>query len=246
MNEEHIPAISFLSVNKSYEQNDTRYDVLRDVTGHIEQGSITAVIGPSGSGKSTLLSLCNLMNTPDEGEVLVFGKEVRSWDVKELRKTAGLAFQSAPVIDGTVRDNLLLAEKLHQTQVYTPEELADFTDLPHELLDRNAKELSGGQRQKVSLARTLANPPSILLLDEITSALDPASVLVIEKLMTSWHQQKKLTVLWITHNLEQAERISDTIWFMADGRLLEAADTKTFFNDPQHEAARALLQGSGR
>ncbi|MBY8913777.1 ATP-binding cassette domain-containing protein [Bacillus sp. YC2] len=246
MNEEHIPAISFLSVNKSYEQNDTRYDVLRDVTGHIRNGSITAIIGPSGSGKSTLLSLCSLMNSPDKGEVLVFGKEVRNWDIKELRKTAGLAFQSAPVIEGTVRDNLLLAEKLHQTQAYTPEELADFTDLPYELLDRNAKELSGGQRQKLSLARTLANPPSILLLDEITSALDPASVLVIEKLITSWHQQKKLTVLWITHNLEQAERISDTIWFMAEGRLLETADTETFFKDPKHEAARALLQGSGR
>jgi putative ABC transport system ATP-binding protein len=144
-----------------------------------------------------------------------------------------------------VRDNLLLGEKLHGTQHYTPEELADFTDLPQELLDRNAKELSGGQRQKLSLARTLANLPSILLLDEITSALDPSSVLIIEKLIMKLHRQKQLTVLWITHNLEQAERISDTIWFMAEGRLLETAETKTFFKEPKHEKARALLQRSG-
>ena len=116
-----------------------------------------------------------------------------------------------------------------RAQHYTPEELADFTDLPRGLLDRNAKELSGGQRQKLSLARTLAGLPSILLLDEITSALDPSSVLTIEKLITKLHRQKQLTILWITHNLEQAERLSDTVWFMAEGRLLETAETKTFF-----------------
>lgn len=110
---EEIPAISFLSAGKRFEQNNTSFDVLSRVTGHIQKGSITALIGPSGAGKSTLLSLCNLMNTPDEGEVLVFGKEIRRWDIRELRKTAGLAFQSAPVTEGTVRDNLLLAEKLH-------------------------------------------------------------------------------------------------------------------------------------
>lgn len=242
---EEIPAISFLSAGKRFEQNNTSFDVLSRVTGHIQKGSITALIGPSGAGKSTLLSLCNLMNTPDEGEVLVFGKEIRHWDIRELRKAAGLAFQSAPVLEGTVRDNLLLAEKLHGAQHYTPEELADFTDLPRGLLDRNAKELSGGQRQKLSLARTLAGLPSILLLDEITSALDPSSVLIIEKLITKLHRQKQLTVLWITHNLEQAERLSDTVWFMAEGRLLETAETKTFFKEPKHEKARALLQGSG-
>ncbi|WP_441394640.1 phosphate ABC transporter ATP-binding protein [Bacillus velezensis] len=242
---EEIPAISFLSAGKRFEQNNTSFDVLSRVTGHIQKGSITALIGPSGAGKSTLLSLCNLMNTPDEGEVLVFGKEIRRWDIRELRKTAGLAFQSAPVTEGTVRDNLLLAEKLHGAQHYTPEELADFTDLPRGLLDRNAKELSGGQRQKLSLARTLAGLPSILLLDEITSALDPSSVLTIEKLITKLHWQKQLTILWITHNLEQAERLSDTVWFMAEGRLLETAETKTFFKEPKHEKARALLQGSG-
>lgn len=82
-----------------------------------------AVLGPSGSGKSTLLSMCNLMRTPDSGEVNICGKEVREWNVSELRRTAALAFQSAPVLDGTVRDNLSLVQRLHQSQLYSPEEL---------------------------------------------------------------------------------------------------------------------------
>ncbi len=86
---EEIPAISFLSAGKRFEQNNTSFDVLSRVTGHIQKGSITALIGPSGAGKSTLLSLCNLMNTPDEGEVLVFGKEIRRWDIRELQKNRG-------------------------------------------------------------------------------------------------------------------------------------------------------------
>ncbi|MGQ5113670.1 ABC transporter ATP-binding protein [Bacillus halotolerans] len=238
-----IPAISFTSVRKSYEQEGQTYDVLKDVTGDIKQGAIVAVLGPSGSGKSTLLSMCNLMKTPDHGEVKIYGKEVRDWNVNELRRTASLAFQSAPVLDGTVRDNLNLVQKLHQTQLYSPEELASLTGLSPELLDRSAKDLSGGQRQRLSLARTLANPSSILLLDEITSALDPVSALEIEELIKRQHQEKKLTVMWVTHNMEQAKRVADSIWFMADGRLLEIAETETFFSNPQHEAAKEFLKG---
>lgn len=241
-----IPAISFTSVRKSYEQEGQTYDVLKAVTGDIQQGAIVAVLGPSGSGKSTLLSMCNLMRTPDHGEVKIYGKEVRDWDVNKLRRTAALAFQSAPILDGTVRDNLSLVQKLHQTQLYSPEELASLTGLSPELLDRSAKDLSGGQRQRLSLARTLANPSSILLLDEITSALDPVSALEIEELIKKQHQEKKLTVMWVTHNMEQAKRVADTIWFMADGRLLEIAETDTFFSRPQHEAAREFLKGGTR
>lgn len=241
-----IPAISFTSVRKSYEQEGQTYDVLKAVTGDIQQGAIVAVLGPSGSGKSTLLSMCNLMKTPDHGEVKIYGKEVRDWDVNKLRRTAALAFQSAPVLDGTVRDNLSLVQKLHQTQLYSPEELASLTGLSPELLDRSAKDLSGGQLQRLSLARTLANPSSILLLDEITSALDPVSALEIEELIKKQHQEKKLTVMWVTHNMEQAKRVADTIWFMTDGRLLEIAETDTFFSRPQHEAAREFLKGGTR
>ncbi|MCY8911703.1 ATP-binding cassette domain-containing protein [Bacillus atrophaeus] len=239
-------AISFTSVTKSYEQNGASYEVLQGITGEVKQGDFVMVLGPSGSGKSTLLSICNLMKTPDEGEVYIHGKEVRDWNISELRRTVGLAFQSAPVIDGTVRDNLSLAAKLHQKQLFTPEELARLTGLSDELLDRSARDLSGGQRQKLSLARTLSNPSSILLLDEITSALDPVSALEIEELIIRLHQEKKLTVMWVTHNIEQAKRVADTIWFMADGRVLETAESGVFFTDPKHEAAREFLKGGTR
>ncbi|TDO11227.1 phosphate ABC transporter ATP-binding protein (PhoT family) [Bacillus subtilis] len=243
---QNIPAISFKSVRKSYEQDGQTYDVLQDITGDIQQGAIVAVLGPSGSGKSTLLSMCNLMRTPDNGEVKIYGKEVREWNVNKLRRTAALAFQSAPVLDGTVRDNLGLVQRLHQSQLYSPEELASLTGLSSDLLDRSAKDLSGGQRQRLSLARTLANPSSILLLDEITSALDPVSALEVEGLIKKQHQEKKLTVMWVTHNMEQAKRVADTIWFMADGRLLEIAETETFFSNPQHETAKEFLKGGTR
>ncbi|WP_021479497.1 phosphate ABC transporter ATP-binding protein [Bacillus subtilis] len=243
---QNIPAISFRSVRKSYKQDGQTYDVLQDVTGDIQQGAIVAVLGPSGSGKSTLLSMCNLMRTPDSGEVNIYGKEVREWNVNELRRTAALAFQTAPVLDGTVRDNLSLVQRLHQSQLYSPEKLASLAGLPPELLDRSARDLSGGQRQRLSLARTLSNPSSILLLDEITSALDPVSALEIEELIKRQHQEKKWTVMWVTHNMEQAKRIADTIWFMADGRLLEIAETDTFFSAPQHEAAKEFLKGGTR
>ncbi|PNB65877.1 phosphate ABC transporter ATP-binding protein, partial [Pseudomonas sp. GW456-E7] len=141
---------------------------------------------------------------------------------------------------------LSLVQRLHQSQLYSPEELASLIGLPPELLDRSAKDLSGGQRQRLSLARTLANPSSILLLDEITSALDPVSALEVEELITRLHQEKKLTVMWVTHNMEQAKRVADIIWFMADGRLLENAETETFFSDPQHEAAKEFLKGGSR
>nr|MDH3083816.1 ATP-binding cassette domain-containing protein [Bacillus subtilis] len=241
-----IPAISFRSVRKSYKQDGQTYDVLQDVTGDIQQGAIVAVLGPSGSGKSTLLSMCNLMRTPDSGKVNIYGKEVRDWNVNELRRTASLAFQSAPVLDGTVRDNLSLVQRSHQSQLYSPEKLASLAGSPPELLDRSARDLSGGRRQRLSLARTLSNPSSILLLDEITSALDPVSALEIEELIKRQHQEKKWTVMWVTHNMEQAKRVADTIWFMADGRSLEIAETETFFSAPRHEAPKEFLKGGTR
>lgn len=225
---QNIPAISFRSVRKSYKQDGQTYDVLQDVTGDIQQGAIVAVLGPSGSGKSTLLSMCNLMRTPDSGEVNIYGKEVREWNVNELRRTAALAFQSAPVLDGTVRDNLSLVQRLHQSQLYSPEKLASLAGLPPELLDRSARDLSGGQRQRLSLTRTLSNPSSILLLDEITSTLDPVSALEIEELIKRQHPEKKWTVMWVTHNMEQAKRIADTIWFMADTGCLKSLKPKHF------------------
>ncbi|MGP7819190.1 ABC transporter ATP-binding protein [Niallia sp. 01092] len=245
MNNEHIQtAIAFTEVKKNYLENDEVYSVLNGVSGKVKQGSFVMIVGPSGSGKSTLLSMCNLLHTPDEGEIYVFGKEIRKWDVTELRKKVGIAFQSAPILDGTVRDNMLIVQKLHNKQHLSPEQLCSLTGLPHNLLDRDAKDLSGGQKQRLSLARTLSNPSDILLLDEITSALDIAAAHEIEELIVQLNKEQNKTIIWVTHNLDQAKRLADEVWLMIDGKLIESADPTLFFTNPKHPETQAFLQGA--
>jgi putative ABC transport system ATP-binding protein len=117
----------------------------------------------------------------------------------------------------------------------------DYVGLPAELLSREAKELSGGQQQRLSLARTLVNEPSILLLDEVTSALDSISAQEVEELILRINKERSTTILWVTHNLEQAERVGDQTWLIMDGRLIEAAETKLFFTHPKSDMTKEFL-----
>ncbi|WP_100402528.1 ABC transporter ATP-binding protein [Bacillus sp. FJAT-42315] len=234
-------AVTFKQVDK-YFQNGTQ-KVLRQMTAEIPKGVILTLVGPSGSGKSTLLSLCNLMLTPDQGEVFIDGKEVRDWNVNKLRKYVGLAFQTPTMLPGTVEDNLMLAARLHQVELQDSGKRLEYVGLPTSLLTRNAAELSGGQKQRVALARTLVNPTSILLLDEVTSALDVSAAREIEQLIVNIQKQEKKTVLWVTHDLEQAKRVGDVTWLLVDGELVEATDTQTFFQQPKKEITRRFLKG---
>ena len=118
----------------------------------------------------------------------------------------------------------------------------DYVGLTEDLLSREAKELSGGQRQRLSLARTLVNEPAVLLLDEVTSALDPISAHEIEELILRINREQHTTILWVTHDLSQAERVSDQTWLLVDGRLVEAAPTKLFFTEPKEEQTRQFLE----
>ncbi|WP_445489784.1 ABC transporter ATP-binding protein [Niallia sp. 03133] len=245
MNNEPIQtAITFTNVKKYFPEKDEVHSVLKGVSGKINQGTFIMIVGPSGSGKSTLLSMCNLLTTPDEGEINVLGKEIRKWDVAELRKKVGIAFQSAPILDGTVRDNMLLVQNLHNKQCYSPEQLCSLTGLSSDLLERDAKDLSGGQKQRLSLARTLSNASDILLLDEITSALDIAAAHEIEELIVQLNKEQNKTIIWVTHNLDQAKRLADEVWLLMDGKLIESADSSSFFNTPKHPETRAFLQGA--
>ncbi|WP_445662256.1 ATP-binding cassette domain-containing protein [Bacillus sp. FSL W8-0116] len=124
-----------------------------------------------------------MLITPDEGEVHIQGKEVRKWEVQELRRRVGIAFQSAPMLTGTSLENLTLPARLQGRTLNNPEKYMEYVGLSKDLLTREAKELSGGQRQRLSLARTLVNNPSVLLLDEVTSALDSISGHEIEELI---------------------------------------------------------------
>lgn len=234
--------MEFQHVCKSFTNQQETVTVLKDISGKVEKGSIVSIIGPSGSGKSTILSLCNLLQTPDEGEIWIQGKEVREWNLQELRRRVGIAFQSAPMLSGTALDNLALPLQLSGKTLDNPMKYMDYVGLTEDLLSREAKELSGGQRQRLSLARTLVNEPAVLLLDEITSALDPISAHDIEELILRINREQNTTILWVTHDLAQAERVSDQTWLIVDGSVVEASPTKLFFTEPKEEQTKQFLE----
>lgn len=234
--------VEFINVSKSYMNQHEAVDVLKGVNGEIEKGSIVTIIGPSGSGKSTILSLCNLLLTPDEGEVRIRGKDVREWNIQELRRRVGIAFQGAPMLRGTVLDNLSLPLRLQGRTLADPKKYMEFVGLTEDHLSRQAKELSGGQRQRLSLARTLVNDPAILLLDEVTSALDALSAYEVEELILRINREQQTTILWVTHDQSQAERVGDQTWLVIDGKVVEAAPTKQFFVKPKEAQTKQFLE----
>jgi putative ABC transport system ATP-binding protein len=236
-----IAEVELKNVHKTFKHQNEAIHVLKGISGTVPKGSILTIIGPSGSGKSTILSLCNLLLTPDEGEVYIHGKEIRKWDVQKLRRRVGIALQNAPMLTGTVLENLTLPARLQGRTLENPEKYMKYVGLSEDLLTREAKELSGGQRQRLAFARTLVNEPSVLLLDEVTSALDSISAREIEELILRMNHEKQTTILWVTHDLSQAERVGDQTWLIMNGSLIEAAPTKQFFTEPKEVQTKQFL-----
>lgn len=175
----------------------TRQDetILHNISGTFHEGTITALIGPSGSGKTTLLKMLNGLLSPSSGTIKILNKNIEAYNPIELRTTVGIALQDAPVIRGTVFENLALPYSL-RGKTFTKQEAIQFLHyvcLDDSLIDRDASDLSGGQRQRLSLARTLINEPKVLLLDEITSALDPTATSEIEQLIKKITYEKHIT-----------------------------------------------------
>ena len=202
------------------------------------------MLGPSGAGKSTLLKLCNSLISPENGEIFVKDKAIGDYDPVELRRMVGMALQSAPMISGTVYENLNLPLDLQGQQLAKEDalELLEDVGLKGDLLDRKVKELSGGQRQKVSIARTLVNKPEILLMDEITSSLDRASKLEVEELISKINRKYGTTIIWITHNLQQALEIGDYTWVMMDGQVVETGES-SLLEDPKNDRVEEFVKG---
>ncbi|UQW97017.1 phosphate ABC transporter ATP-binding protein [Rummeliibacillus sp. G93] len=229
---------------KHIEYETGEQHILRNITGSISAGKITALVGPSGAGKTTLLRLCNGLISPTAGEIFIDQAPIASIDPISLRRRAGMALQSAPMLNGTVFENLALPRQLQNRSLDKKEaiKLLDDVGLKPENLKKSIRELSGGQRQRVSLARTLVNRPSILLLDEITSALDPSSIKEVETLIKRLNEKDQTTIIWITHNLEQAVRMGHYAWVMAEGKLIEAGESSLLKN-PNEEITKRFIKG---
>ncbi len=193
-------------------------EVLRDVDLEVADAGITAVLGPSGSGKSTLTRLTNRLLDPTDGTVSLRGTDVRDLDVLQLRRTVGMVFQRPTVFEGTVRDNL---EATGVTAMDALVEVLGAVGLETDLLDRSAATLSGGEAQRVCLARTLLMRPQVLVADEPTSSLDHASTLTLEALARDLADEG-VPILWVTHDLAQVERIADQRVTLERGRVAGA------------------------
>ena len=190
--------------------------VLRDIVLEVPGSGITVVVGPSGSGKSTLTRLCNRLLDPTSGTVSLRGTNVQSLDVLELRRTVGMVFQRPTVFDGSVRDNLE-ATGVHDSSAQ--QEVLDSVGLDEGFMERSASTLSGGEAQRVCLARSLLMRPQVLVADEPTASLDEASARTLEALARRL-ADGGVPILWVTHDLGQVERIADHRVALEAGRVV--------------------------
>ena len=233
-----------------------KINALHDVNIEIPEHEITALIGPSGCGKSTFLKTLNRMNdlVPGvriDGEVFyngenIYGKDV---DVTRLRRQIGMVFQKANPFPMSIYDNITYGPRLHG--VHNKAELDELVEsslkgaaLWNEVKDRLKKSalgLSGGQQQRLCIARALAVKPEVLLMDEPTSALDPGSTMKVEELMSEL--KKNYTVVIVTHNMQQAARISDRTAFFLLGELVEVGPTAQIFSAPQDKRTEDYISG---
>ena len=246
------PILEAKSLHLWYGQNRA----LHDVSVAIPERQITAFIGPSGCGKSTFLRTLNRMNdlipsVKIQGEVDFHGKNIYDARVDPtlLRKRIGMVFQKANPFPMSIYDNITYGPRLHG--VHNKAELDELVEsslkgaaLWNEVKDRLKKSalgLSGGQQQRLCIARALAVKPEVLLMDEPTSALDPGSTMKVEELMSEL--KKNYTVVIVTHNMQQAARISDRTAFFLLGELVEAGPTAQIFSTPQDKRTEDYISG---
>lgn len=232
------------------------FHALKGIDMKIEPNTVTAFIGPSGCGKSTFLRLFNRMNdliedTKLTGEVLVEGKNIYDKNVKidELRKSVGMVFQKPNPFPMSIFDNVAYGLRVNSMgdKKFVAERVeqslrgAALWDEVKDKLKKSAFELSGGQQQRLCIARALAVSPSVLLMDEPASALDPISTSKIEELI---HDLKRdYTIVIVTHNMQQAARVSDKTGFFILGELIEYSDTKKMFLSPEKQQTQDYITG---
>lgn len=223
-----------------------KISVLRDISLEIRSGEFIIILGPSGAGKSTLLRLINRLEEPSSGSIYLDGTNISELRTDRVRQRIGLVFQVPVILTGSVREELSLPLELHDIKVESdnhPEELLRMVSLDTGLADRDPTQFSLGQKQRLALARSLALKPEVLLLDEPTSALDPASSLAIENLILKLNRKMGLTILFVTHNVEQAKRLGKDCAIIIDGGIIETGKPEEIF---ERTTNRAILNYLGR
>lgn len=232
------------------------FHALKNISMNIPENEITALIGPSGCGKSTLLKSLNRMNDLIEGckiygKILLDGEDIyaENFDVTLLRKRVGMVFQKPNPFPMSIYDNVAYGPRTHGIKnkskldeiVEKSLKSAAIWDEVKDDLKKNALRISGGQQQRICIARALAVKPEVLLMDEPTSALDPISTAKIEDLIQEL--KKNYTIIIVTHNMQQAARVSDKTAFLLNGELIEFGSTIDIFSVPKDKRTEDYITG---
>lgn len=240
------------NINFFYGENQA----LHDISLSMKENTVTALIGPSGCGKSTYLRLLNRMNdlidnTKLEGTILIDENDIYSKkiNVDDLRKNVGMVFQKPNPFPKSIYENVayglrvngITDKKIIEERVIKSIEQVALWDEVKDKLKKSAFELSGGQQQRLCIARALAIQPSVILMDEPTSALDPISTAKVEDLITEL--KKQYTIVIVTHNMQQAARVSDYTAFFYMGKLIEYDKTKNIFTKPSIKQTEDYITG---
>ena len=241
--------IEFKNISKHYQLKGQTIRALDQINLVIPEGSIFGIIGYSGAGKSTLIRLINLLERPNEGQIILNQKDFTALDARSLRQeraNIGMIFQHFNLLQTkTVAANIEIPLKLLGVSKAEREkrlnELLDFIDLKHKK-DAFPDELSGGQKQRVGIARALANHPKILLCDEATSALDPQTTKSVLALLKKINQEQGITIVMVTHEMDVIETVCDYVAVMEQGKVIETGSTIDIFSQPQHPTTKNFIQ----
>lgn len=232
------------------------FQALKNINMDIKEKVVTAFIGPSGCGKSTFIKTLNRMQdlvsyARVDGLIALDGQDIyeKGYDANILRKKVGMVFQHPNPFPKSIYDNIAYGPRTHgikdktQLDQIVEESLRDAAiwDEVKDKLHRKATDISGGQQQRICIARAIANGPEVLLMDEPTSALDPISTNKIEDLINEL--KEKYTVVIVTHNMQQAARISDKTAFFLNGEVIEFDDTETIFSTPKDQRTNDYISG---
>ncbi len=238
--------LSILNIRKSF----NGLKALDNCSFSFDQAGIYTLIGPNASGKSTLLRICALIEKPDSGEVNYYEdiseKPLTSDDSADIRRRITLVLPKVGVFNTTVFNNVAYGLKIRRTENKKirnkVEEALKFVGL-HDKYDQNALTLSSGETQRLGIARAIVIEPEILFLDEPTASLDPHNTAIIEEMIHKLKNDNRMMIIMVTHNIFQAQRLADIVLFMYNGRIVDHAPNKIFFEKPKDERAYKFITG---
>lgn len=220
--------------------------VLKEVTFHVEKHNLMMVIGPSGAGKSTLLRAINRLLEPPKEAIFYEGNDITRIPVLKLRRRIGMVFQKPAMFQGSVGENISYGVHINNKELDDNQitDLLKAVSLAPQIVDEDALRLSGGQAQRVALARTLAIEPDVLLLDEPTSSLDPHATRQVENTLLDLNRDRGITLLWVSHAIDQTRRIGGKVLLLRDGKALDCGPVEKVL-DPEGPHSDALAFAAG-